>query len=413
MGYSNIRDIIAGLRSVNEDEQEAAGRELRELRKRGLSFEEGQQLLRAAAEQYPAPHPSSRDSAQDLLYTVIAKPLPGYIPLIIELFPRFTEKVKVLALRLLAGLEDRDAAVAYMDILREHAQTGGVPELVTGSLSKKPRHPDVFFPELLEYTSNPKLALRVCSLCLDYFEAGLLDPTTLSPWLPSILGVYTERKNKLFPAQRSEGVAWMWEDKYLEPRFETDILLDLLGYFPGPEVEAELRLALKYRDPLLQCFAIVSRLRLGNDVEPHYLEEVAASPETRGLLYDLLADLGKLSLYPERFRTQEALAESRMVRWLTFPTELNRVPDEIELMKVIPFDTGMPDGLLDYYVFRFRTHPPHWAAKDGWMAGVAGPYRRDEAPTTRSYGHTFSDFAAWDSRAPEEHVRRIREIMKS
>lgn len=123
------------------------------------------------------------------MYAVIAKPLPEYIPLVIELFPRFNEKLRVLALRLLAELEDRQAALAYMAILREHAPAGGVPGLITFPISKKPRYPDVFFPELLEHTSDPKFACTVCLRCLDYCKAGLLNSSTLLPCLPNILGV--------------------------------------------------------------------------------------------------------------------------------------------------------------------------------------------------------------------------------
>jgi hypothetical protein len=101
-----------------------------------------------------------------------------------------------------------------------------------------------------------------------------------------------------------------------------------------------------------------------------------------------------------------------MVNWLVYPTELNRLPDEIELMKVVAVDTGMPGGIYDYYLFRFRTKEPHWAAKDGWMAGVSGPYLRNDQPTMESLGETFSTFTKWEAKTPDEHVGDTRELMK-
>jgi hypothetical protein len=101
-----------------------------------------------------------------------------------------------------------------------------------------------------------------------------------------------------------------------------------------------------------------------------------------------------------------------MVNWLVYPTELNRVPDEIELMKVVPVDTGLPGGIYDYYLFRFRTKEPHWAAKNGWIAGVSGPFLRGDEPTTDALGDTFSSFAKWDSKTPDEHVGDIRKLME-
>ena len=74
-------------------------------------------------------------------------------------------------------------------------------------------------------------------------------------------------------------------------------------------------------------------------------------------------------------------------------------------------DIGPPHGILDYYVFRFRTYPPHWMAEDGWLAGVAGPFLRKDAPSTTAYGETFSTFEPWDSATPEEHVGEIHDII--
>ena len=56
-----------------------------------------------------------------------------------------------------------------------------------------------------------------------------------------------------------------------------------------------------------------------------------------------------------------------------------------------------------YFVFKYRMHEPHWAAKDGWLAGVAGPYDTAGEPCSSGRG-TFSRFEAIDSRSPEEHV---------
>jgi hypothetical protein len=132
----------------------------------------------------------------------------------------------------------------------------------------------------------------------------------------------------------------------------------------------------------------------------------------RNLLFDHLKDKDLTELMPARYRTQAALAESNMVRWLLYPTELGRAPDQIEMKKVLSIDTESDDGILDYYLFRFRTLPPHWAAKDGWMAGVAGPFVRKESPTTDSNGGTFSDFEPWASRTPAEHMGDVQELLE-
>jgi hypothetical protein len=139
---------------------------------------------------------------------------------------------------------------------------------------------------------------------------------------------------------------------------------------------------------------------------------VAASPEVRNWLYDKLEDMDRLALFPKQFRTQPAFAESAMVQWLVYPTELGSAPDQIQLAKVVPVDTRGPDGMLDYYVFKFRTFAPHWAAKDGWMAGIAGPFLRKDAPTTVAQGATFSKFESWGAKTPEEHVGDVESLLE-
>jgi len=95
------------------------------------------------------------------------------------------------------------------------------------------------------------------------------------------------------------------------------------------------------------------------------------------------------------------------VLWLCHPNELAAAPDEIELMARVPVP-GDTSSDLRYFVFRYRTKPPHWAADKGWLAGVAGPYP-SAGPVTSSASGTFSRFEAWESRTAEEHVRVTHE----
>jgi hypothetical protein len=101
-----------------------------------------------------------------------------------------------------------------------------------------------------------------------------------------------------------------------------------------------------------------------------------------------------------------------MVDWLTYPTELAREPDEIEQVAVVTQEMAAPLGLVDYYVFRFRTLPPHWAAEQGWMGGVSGPYIRAEEPTPNAQGQTFSKFEPWEGTTPEQLVHEIQELFE-
>jgi hypothetical protein len=412
LASDEIDGLLSRLRSDQLAIRNQAKKELKELTEARAQFSLAQamQLLKAASQTYPK-DADGEDISSQLLELVEETPRPEFIPLLLESFERYGERGKSRAQSLLLKMETRAGDAAFMKVVRSHAREGRIPYLVTASLNSKPRNPDIFFPELLKYASVQRLSSSIYQLCLSFCEAKLLTHDALAPFADQLLTDYRALARHLVPAQGSKGIAWMWEDTYSEGRFEAGLLLDLMGYFPPGAVEADLRDGLKYRDPHLKCFALVSLLRLKRKVSANDVADVAANAEMRNALYDRLKHMNELELYPAKYRTQAAFAESDMVHWLVYPTELGRVPDEIELMKVVPIDTGLKDGIYDYYLFRFRTHEPHWAAKNGWMAGVSGPFARKDAPTTLALGETFSTFSKWDSKAPEELVGDDRALI--
>jgi hypothetical protein len=407
-------DILEGLWDKDEKIRASAMKDLAEFQKetKDPGSQLGMKALRSAARPYPFEKPEPGIVSAELVAVAYSTPRPEYIPVVVELFDKLSDDAKWRAQVILTELESREAAEAFMAVVRTHARTDKLPSLTASRLVNKPRHPDVFFPEILKYANNPKLSSEIYRLCLAYCEANLLPPDKLAPLTDQVLKSYSDLAAKLRPAQKNEGIAWMWEDSYELARHDAALLLDLLGHFPFAGVEKHLRQALDYTDPRLKHFAVVSLLRLGKTLDKKHAEDVARHAEMRNWLYIALKGLGKSSLFPEKYRTQKAFAEADMVNWLVYPTELNRVPDDIELMKVVMVDTGLPNGIYDYYLFRFRTKEPHWAAKDGWMAGVSGPYHRTGQPTTESLGDTFSTFTKWDAKTPNEHVGDSRELMK-
>jgi hypothetical protein len=241
-------------------------------------------------------------------------------------------------------------------------------------------------------------------------ESGEVTPDEVFEAVEQVFAAYQRRLAQLLPLQQAAGVGWMWEDDYAATRYEVELLLDLIGYLPTPEAETQLRAAMQFRDPLPKFWAVLGLLRQGKEVEQAVLDELAASPVTRNRLYHLLVEAEMPDRFPPACATQEAFATGDMVEWLSFPTELAREPDEIELMATVTDDLGEPYGQADYFVFRFRTLPPHWAAEQGWLSGISGPFLRTEAPSPDAHGQTFSTFKAWDETTPEALVREIQEL---
>jgi hypothetical protein len=162
-----------------------------------------------------------------------------------------------------------------------------------------------------------------------------------------------------------------------------------------------------YKARLDTIAPVTEALSAGRQPNEADLQRFARDRKTRQVLHDVLAEVQKLHLFPKEFLTWPALAEANLVGWLCHPNELQVAPDEIELMATLPAP-GAPD--THYFLFRYRTHEPHWAAKDGWTAGVAGPYDLTKPPAPYAPG-TFSRFEAFDSRTPEEHVRAHHQLV--
>lgn len=146
---------------------------------------------------------------------------------------------------------------------------------------------------------------------------------------------------------------------------------------------------------------VAKELANGKDLPAKEIEAFAAAPETRADFYRMLYEFHKTDIFPARYYNFEKASESALVEWLMYPTELDTIPSKIELVKKV--DLLENDSTFTYYVYRFRTEKPHWAAKDGWMFGVVGPYFSDSAPYDWSKG-TFSRFNKIGETTPEEEV---------
>jgi hypothetical protein len=151
---------------------------------------------------------------------------------------------------------------------------------------------------------------------------------------------------------------------------------------------------------------VLAPLAEGRTPAPDQILALAADPATRGALYRTLRALKRADLFPPEYGTTEHMAESDLVVWLMHGNELGAAPDDIEL---VSSHQRPPDASTEgqYFVFKFRTNPPHWAAASGWLAGVAGPYLDGEEAFDAPAAGVFSKFESFESRSPEEHLSAI------
>src|SRR5205823_2064036 len=135
-----VRDLLERLANSEGSARQQASDQLWNLGRRGLSPKDGIRVLKAAARPFPA----DREPLSEFLIQVVAqKPHPSEIPTVVEEFPRLGDRAKRAALDLLARIEDREAASAYVQLVRAHAGSTGFPGLALGTFLEHPRHPQV------------------------------------------------------------------------------------------------------------------------------------------------------------------------------------------------------------------------------------------------------------------------------
>ncbi len=414
---SAFREVLPGLLSKSQDVWEEAYNRLRELDDLGLNEDpmattwkhsepEALAVLKAAVSlPFAPPKHDWKDAVHDLIFPLVRSPHARLLPIARDAYPRLTERAKCGILSLIGAIGTREAAKVFVDCIREHGWPASVYSRVFTELGKLVDHADVLFPDLI-LLAGPNLG-GVTDVLISGLVEGKIDLAAskfdLEPIAPAVIKHLQKSLKLAGKYQRGSGVAWRFHEKYFEVRRDAGCWLDIAGYLKSAALEPLLEQALDLSDPRLLAFASASLLRRGAKVGKTVLNRVASCHETRELLFVLLQNLGRLELFPSKWRTWNAFAAANMVRWLIYPTELGREPDDLQKMAV--FTMKKAEGELALYVWRFRS--------DGgpWYAGASGPYRREGEPSPLNGGLTFSRFDEWDKATPEGHAEAVVETL--
>jgi len=154
---------------------------------------------------------------------------------------------------------------------------------------------------------------------------------------------------------------------------------------------------------------LYDKLESGQSITPEDVLPYATNLLSRETTFQLLNAHNKSEIFPKQYYTVVKGAESHLANWLEFPTELNACPDEIEHIKRVTFDFDGKNNFVHYEVFKYRVNEPHWAAKDGWILGVVGPYFDDSKPYDKAQA-TFSRVSSTlEKVAPDDEAKWVHE----
>ena len=396
--HFKVKTLIDRMRDADPKVREAAGRQLVGMAGAGFAPKDGNRLLLAAAE----PAAKGLDALPtSLVHAAGINPSPDAVPMVEELYAKFGDPAKLEALELLANLPGRPAAEAYMRLL---AKSQGLDRLPVGSLAREPRHPDVFFPALLDLAKSSVMLPDACEVAAAFAEEGLLTTETLRPHadpLAELLDAKVELLEGHGLYQPTPEVEEGW--RKLACR-----LLDLLAYAPSPRIAEVSQRALTLDDSRVKAHAMISLLKQGEMIDAQTAERVASNAGVRLWLRVQLQDLDRFDLFPERFRTQEATAEGELAAWLATPGALGREPLSLEYSGTQTAWTSQGPA-RQFYLFKFQAPQDDPRSQKGWMAAwVSYPPHVQPLPATG--GLCGTSFMPWPDLSPEGHITRAAKL---
>jgi hypothetical protein len=184
-------------------------------------------------------------------------------------------------------------------------------------------------------------------------------------------------------------------------------VLVIVLVFAGILVYKDFYVKQKLRKTAAQKFDFVeplmNQLESKSSITQSEMLKFVKDPSMRMTVFRVLNEYQRPELFPSEYLTFEHGAEAALVNWLEYPTELGIPPAEIVLMTKVSLNDGEP---LDYYVFKYRTTPPHWAAQ--WRLGVAGPYDIKSQPYDVP-SKVYSRFGEVGTISPEGEARWVHD----
>lgn len=177
-----------------------------------------------------------------------------------------------------------------------------------------------------------------------------------------------------------------------------ELMADVSKHFASDDVVAALKDVLRLGRNHINAYAVGTLCGLGQAVPQPVIEALAGDLEYANMTYHMLQQQGKTALFPAECATDEYLAKSDLVHWLTYPTELGKAPDAIEYI-------GKVKKLFKkevFHVFRYRSDSDNLdeELKNQWLIG----WSSDEGGTFSN----FDAFAPFEQDTPEKTLKMIR-----
>lgn len=221
--------------------------------------------------------------------------------------------------------------------------------------------------------------------------------------LYQILNEYKENIKIFTPEAKNAFSAYIAEDmeklfKKAESNAEAanslELAADVCKYFINDKISEILGKILTLKIDSIRFYALETLLSNKKEVPSKAVSDLAENLSYAALTYSVLVQYGKSELFPKEYATPEYLAKSDMVHWLIYPTELNKEPDEIELLGAAKVKKEI------YHIFKYKSDSENIEDLAGeWLIGWSG-----------NMGGTFSNFdklSDFEKKTPRKTLKNI------
>ncbi|MCI8596133.1 MAG: hypothetical protein HFE35_04890 [Clostridia bacterium] len=175
-----------------------------------------------------------------------------------------------------------------------------------------------------------------------------------------------------------------------------ELLADVCKHFKSEEMLNVINELLSLGHNNVNYYAAETLLSAGREPSAEVVAALANDLSYAELTYRALAHYKKQALFPAELANAEYLAKSDLSHWLVYPTELGKLPAEIELLGSVKAHRSV------YYVFRFKSDSDNLSdeCKNEWLIGWSN-----------ADGGTFSNFdrlSLFEQKTPEKTLKYIK-----
>ena len=174
-----------------------------------------------------------------------------------------------------------------------------------------------------------------------------------------------------------------------------EIAVDVAQHFATNEILVSLQNLLKLENSAIRYYAARSLLAAKQEIPQEVIVSLANDIVYADMTYAILKMHGKTNLFPQELANEEYLAKSDLVHWLTYPTELGKVPDKIEYL-------GKVKKKEIYHIFRYTSNSDNLGEdlQGKWLIGWSN-----------NEGGTFSNFDLY-SDFEQKTVEKTLKVIK-